>query len=257
MLTASTDGHYAQIATKRNHRFGEGRIELSADIYNTDGENISGNSNIIHMMIGIGPSANDSTTKWFHMKNSVSSYVETIDAGWVANNASLKNFMVMSKTGSKIGPSVIKTIAPTLLVGEPHIFAAIPTDAGLRGKIFVRFFGRGDSADAEFFIANFKLEFTEAPEGYLTIAQENAMPVAVYTASGSCYPIEKGSLSKYESGWRISIAPYLAYDNVSRFSGTWYVYCAGGVKGDTGSVEIVVSKTAPSSPVEGMVWITE
>ena len=161
MLTASTDGHYAQIATKRQHRFGEGRIELSADIYNTDGENISGNSNdnLIHMMIGIGPSANDPTTKWFHMKKNVSSYVESIDAGWVANNASDKNFMVMSQTGSKIGPGVIKTIAG-MFVEETHIFAAIPTEAGLRGKIFVRFLGKGKSADAEFFIANFKLEFT-------------------------------------------------------------------------------------------------
>ena len=55
------------------------------------------------------------------------------------------------------------------------------------------------------------------------------------TAAGNIYPIEKGSLTGSGSGYLIDPAPYLAYDNAASFSGTWSVYCAGGIKGDPGT----------------------
>ena len=83
-------------------------------------------------------------------------------------------------------------------------------------------------------LANFKLEITGLTDGNILINNENAFPVAVYTSKGNCYPIEKESIFKTEKGWGVSSAKYLAYDNVSSFTSPWFVYCAGGVKGDTG-----------------------
>ena len=83
-------------------------------------------------------------------------------------------------------------------------------------------------------LANFKLEVTDVTEGNILINNENAFPVAVYTSKGNCYPIEKESIFKTEKGWGVSSAKYLAYDNVSSFTSPWFVYCAGGVKGDDG-----------------------
>ena len=34
--------------------------------------------------------------------------------------------------------------------------------------------------------------------------------------------------------WAVRIDKYLAYDNSSSFIAPWYVYCAGGIKGDPG-----------------------
>jgi hypothetical protein len=79
-----------------------------------------------------------------------------------------------------------------------------------------------------------RLTVNEVQNGFIRIENENCFPVAVYTSSGKCYPVEKGSLSKSDSGWRIDIAAYLAYDNSSSFSAPWFVYCAGGIKGDPG-----------------------
>lgn len=83
-------------------------------------------------------------------------------------------------------------------------------------------------------LANFKLEITGVTDGNILIDNGNAFPVAVYTSNGNCYPIEKESIFKTEKGWGISIAKYLAYDNVSSFTSPWFVYCAGGIKGDPG-----------------------
>ena len=83
-------------------------------------------------------------------------------------------------------------------------------------------------------LENMRLTVNEVQNGFIRIENENCFPVAVYTSSGKCYPVEKGSFSKSDSGWRIDIAAYLAYDNSSSFSAPWFVYCAGGIKGDAG-----------------------
>lgn len=84
-------------------------------------------------------------------------------------------------------------------------------------------------------LANFKLEITGITDNSIIIDNENAFPVAVYTSNGNCYPIEKESIFKTEKGWSLAIDKYLAYDNVSTFTAPWYIYCAGGVKGDPGT----------------------
>lgn len=89
-------------------------------------------------------------------------------------------------------------------------------------------------ADGE--IHNLRIEITEVNENGDIIISDDFFPVAVYTSNGNCYPVEKGSLTKTSSGWSISITPYLAYDNATEFSGVWYVYCAGGIKGDSCTV---------------------
>lgn len=84
-------------------------------------------------------------------------------------------------------------------------------------------------------IENFKVEVNELVSGTICIEGEYAFPVALCTSKGSCYPIEKESVSYDGTSWVITPEKYLAYDNSASFSGPWYVYCAGGIKGDPGA----------------------
>jgi hypothetical protein len=101
-------------------------------------------------------------------------------------------------------------------------------------------------------LASFKIEVTELTDGKIIISGENAFPVAIYTSSGNCYPIEKESIAKEGDGWAISVDKYFAYDNVSSFTSPWYVYCAGGVKGergrDGGTFPIALVTALPENP---------
>lgn len=100
---------------------------------------------------------------------------------------------------------------------------ANPTTVNIKGD-------KGETGSVE----NLRLEITSVENGAFLVENDNFFPVAVLTASGKCYPLEKESLHKAETGWRIDIAKYLAYDNVAEFTAPWYVYCAGGVKGEDG-----------------------
>lgn len=53
-------------------------------------------------------------------------------------------------------------------------------------------------------------------------------PVAIQTQKGNVYPIEKNTLIFNNNKWMIDIKAYLVYDNVSEFTPSWTVYCAGG-----------------------------
>ena len=110
-------------------------------------------------------------------------------------------------------------------------------------------------------LTNLKFEITSVSDNSIIIDNENAFPVAVYTSNGNCYPIEKESIFKTENGWGISIAKYLAYDNVSSFTSPWYVYCAGGIKGDNGwnfdpdARGLLSEKSAYDSEIKGFAFL--
>ena len=93
---------------------------------------------------------------------------------------------------------------------------------------------KGEKGDPGF-IDNFKVEVNSLVSGTIRIDEEHAFPVMLCTSKGSCYPIEKESLSRSGSSWVIKAAKYLAYDNSSFFTPPWYVYCAGGIKGEPGA----------------------
>ena len=61
------------------------------------------------------------------------------------------------------------------------------------------------------------------------VTTREAVPVALKTSAGNLYPLEKGTITISSGAWTIDPAAYLAYDNVSSFSGPWTVYFAGGV----------------------------
>lgn len=101
-----------------------------------------------------------------------------------------------------------------------------PETVNIKGK-------KGDKGETGS-VENLRLEITSVENGSFLVDNDNFFPVAVLTASGKCYPLEKESLHKAETGWHIDIAKYLAYDNVAEFTAPWFVYCSGGVKGEDG-----------------------
>lgn len=116
---------------------------------------------------------------------------------------------------------------------EPIPFKGDKGDPGEKGE-------KGDKGDRgeqgeSGILENFKLTVTSLADGGIAIENETSFPVALLTSKGNCYPLEKESCAKAETGWRIDIARYLAYDNVSAFQPPWYVYCAGGIKGEPGT----------------------
>lgn len=60
-----------------------------------------------------------------------------------------------------------------------------------------------------------------------------SIPIFIRTANGNFYPVEKDTISYSNNNFYIDVESYLAYDNVSEFSGVWRVYFAGGTKGDS------------------------
>lgn len=93
---------------------------------------------------------------------------------------------------------------------------------------------KGDKGDNGI-LENLSIEITSATDGIISLQGDKIFPVALYTFAGNCYPIEKESIVKTTTGWNIAIAKYLAYDNTSSFIPPWNVYCAGGVKGESGT----------------------
>lgn len=64
------------------------------------------------------------------------------------------------------------------------------------------------------------------------VVSTTAVPVFIRTSNNNFYPIEKDTLMQIEDTFYIEVEPYLAYDNVTEFSGTWRIYLAGGIKGE-------------------------
>ena len=83
-------------------------------------------------------------------------------------------------------------------------------------------------------IENFEVKVSSLTSGKIAI-KVNALPVMVKAPSGNYYPIEKTRLTGSASaGWQIDPTPFIGYENMASFTGTWSVFCAGGVKGDAG-----------------------
>lgn len=73
------------------------------------------------------------------------------------------------------------------------------------------------------------LEFTsDDVNGTVAFLPVTVPVVSVITQAGTCYPVEKGSLTPALGGWNLDVAPYLAYDNAPAFAGTWKVGLAAG-----------------------------
>lgn len=100
-------------------------------------------------------------------------------------------------------------------------------------------------------------EINSIENGFIVL-KNTAIPVFIKTSIGNIYPIEKDTIKQVGEDFYIEVEPYLAYDNIVEFSGTWTVYYGGGSKGEkgeTGKLTIVISDNEPSNPVEGMIWV--
>ena len=78
---------------------------------------------------------------------------------------------------------------------------------------------------------------------YLQMTQDNVdygtfifpsvnIPVAIETPSGHYYIIQKSSVYMGETNATLDLAPYLAYQGVSTFTGTWKLYVVTGFRSD-------------------------
>lgn len=73
--------------------------------------------------------------------------------------------------------------------------------------------------------------FSSAPNNKVSFAGN--VPVGIRTSAGNFYPVEKGSLIISAGTAVLDVTPYLAYDNVASFSGTWTAYFATGANADS------------------------
>lgn len=82
---------------------------------------------------------------------------------------------------------------------------------------------------------NQEIEITELDENGNIVIEANSVPVFIKTNKGNFYPVEKDTLSKSGNYFYIDSKPYLAYDNVEKFTETWVVYLSGGANGKDGT----------------------
>ena len=131
-------------------------------------------------------------------------------------------------------PTVSVTSLPPDAAATVKVTAAGENTA----KVFDFQFGipRGEKGEKgeSGYIENYETAVTELEEGFIKI-DVNALPVMVKAPSGNFYPIEKNRLTgSVKEGWRIDPSPFMGYENMASFSGTWYVYCAGAKQGEPG-----------------------
>jgi hypothetical protein len=85
--------------------------------------------------------------------------------------------------------------------------------------------------------------------GRMAIPGCEPFPVALQTHAGKFYPVEKETVTRSSGNWYIDPAPYLAYDNVSAFAGSWTVYLAGGgAPGPQGDMPVLSAGSATVLP---------
>ena len=74
------------------------------------------------------------------------------------------------------------------------------------------------------------ITFSSVTNNTVTIPGTTTVPYAVLTNAGNFYPVEKGSVTvdTVNNTVTLDVTPYLAYDNVQTFSGTWRLYFAAG-----------------------------
>ena len=99
------------------------------------------------------------------------------------------------------------------------------------------------------------LTFSSVTNNTVTFAGTTTVPFAVLTNAGHFYPIEKGSLTvdTVNNTCTVDVTPYLAYDNVQTFSGTWRVYFSAG-SSDPGD-DIATLTGAAVTPKHGAVYV--
>lgn len=143
---------YCSLESVRSHNFGVGSIEMGCDIY-IDGFKQGYMKAERGMWIRLGIGETRQTARWWYIKSAVTSGTETFDGQW-STAGTLANFMAYP-AGSKLGCGVMYFMSI-------RAFFAIPTVAGLRGKIFVDFLGclSFSSIGEDFMIGNFKLEYS-------------------------------------------------------------------------------------------------
>ena len=120
--------------------------------------------------------------------------------------------------------------APTIGENGNWFIDGVDTGVGAEGKE-----GKPgkDGVDGE--LKNLRVEITEVNEdGDIVLNDPDLFPVSIITNKGNAYSIDNGYIKAVAEGWIIDISPFLAYDNSSEFTPNWYVFCAGGVKGDPG-----------------------
>ena len=92
----------------------------------------------------------------------------------------------------------------------------------------------GQSAIAT--VANY-LEITQADIQYNTYTFSNSkIPISIQSPQGHYYTIEKSSVYVQQQTSTLDLAPYLAYQGVSVFSGTWKLYVLPVLSSDVASV---------------------
>ena len=82
------------------------------------------------------------------------------------------------------------------------------------------------------------------------------MPASVLAPSGKVYPVEKTSVTVSGGTITLNFDAFLAYENMSTFSGTWRVYFSGGPQGPQGdtSMPIVALTGTAITPTDNTVY---
>lgn len=144
--------------------------------------------------------------------------VNTDNSSWLGSEITLKYDLVVPGSSG-----VTNTVSPPA-IGDVGLAVA--------GRYFIPYTKRsgGNSYTA-----------TELTDGTIKVQDSSSIPVTIKTGAGNYYPLEKGSISNNDGVWSIDPAPYMAYDNVSEFTGTWVIYMAGG-----GISESTVNPDTPS-----------
>ena len=101
------------------------------------------------------------------------------------------------------------------------------------------------------------LTFSSVTDNKVTFAGTETLPFGVLTDSGNFYPLEKGSLTvdTANNTFTLNVTPYLAYDNVSAFSGTWRVYFSAG-SSDPGD-DIATLASTDITPKHDAIYVHE
>ena len=125
------------------------------------------------------------------------------------------------------------------IVPEGQRFLFLGYSNGEDGDIVIRYkdsdgnFGNIASGSGDIFEQDQCIE-VDYTQNNKIIIPSSSVPVFIKTSTGNFYPVEKDTLSQEGDYFYIDVEPYLAYDNVGLFSGTWTVYLSGGAKGEKG-----------------------
>lgn len=141
--------------------------------------------------------------------------------------------------GDKTNPESVSIKGKTGTTFTPSIDSngniSWTNDGGLENPPTVNVKGDTGAAGEDAVVRNFRVEVTEVNEnGDIVLDDPTLFPIAVVTDKGNAYNLDNGCIKATTESWIIDISSFLAYDNVAQFNPTWYVFCAGGIKGEQG-----------------------